>query len=225
MSTKIYDAYRMEKSKVDDIIDLVNKWSKNATDFLTGYEDVHKQIHVGCFYWVTLNNRGGVLEKKIEQFNRDCSWFIYPYLKESENSETRDLVYTSIRLRVTIFQDDDYWYFKFFPDNRWCYKFLSVLENNTDLEDFHYQNQTDPPEGMGYDEDGYEEYQARDDKWEELCRGTNDYSTGLIFDVMNAHKFRKLLTRYHFTGEKDLYKHLPYDYSKELSEKKENESE
>lgn len=221
MSTKIFEAYRIKKSEVDNIIDLVNQWREDCTEFMKGYEEVHKQIHTGCFYWMTFNHDGEELEKKIDKFNEDpVFWEIQRYLRESENSLTNDLVYTSVRLRVSIFMDNDYWYFKFFPNDRWSYKFLSMLEAGyPELEDFHYQNQTDPPEDIPEDE-----YRARDEKWEELCRGTNDYTTGLMFDIMDSTQFNRLLTKHYYTGEKDLYKHLPYDYSKPLVFKKEDES-
>lgn len=219
MSTKIYDAYRIKQSKVDNIIDLVNQWRADATEFMKGYEEVHKQVHTGCFYWITFNNEGEELRKKVDSYNQDPSWYIKDYLRESENSPTRDLVLTSVRLRVSIFKDVDYWYFKFYPNERWSYKFLSMLEAGyPELEDFHYQNQTDIPDDISEDE-----YRARDDKWEELCRGTNDYTTGLIFDVMDSTQFYKILSKYHYSGEKDLYKHLPYDYGKQLVFNKEDE--
>ena len=209
MSTKIFDAYRVKKTEIDSIYDLLNDFREDAIEYVRTNEKLLEKIHISAFTWMMLEkatkeNR----ETEIEKFEEDPSWTIREFLKESENSETLRLPLLSMRLRVSVFMDEEYFYLKFFPNWGWGNKFLNQLEDDYyQLEDFHYQNSTDRPEDISQ-----EDYDARDEKWDELTRGNNHYRDGLMYDVFDSQEFWELFTRFFYTG-KELYTHLAYDFS------------
>lgn len=108
--------------------------------------------------------------------------------------------------KVSVGMDDDYYYLKFFANGVYS-KILSTLVSEfEELEDFHYQNQSDPPEDIPY-----EEYQKRDTKWDEITGPVDNYTRMMLYDIFTATQLRELLEKYYYTGE-DVFQHLAYKF-------------
>lgn len=225
MSTKIFYAYRMKKSKVDNIFDLLYEWRLKATDEIKNNKKLLEKIHMGAFYYIVLNTEDvEEREKKMKEYNDGrIGWTIREYLETYENQLQYHPIATYMKLEANIFMDDEYWYFKFFPNESWAYDFLNNLEKDYDgFEDYHYQNSTDKPDDISH-----EDYRKRDEKWEELTeRSGGNYRDGLSYTIFDAIEFDKLLSVYAYIGRKeneDLYEHLAYKFDKPLMEEKKND--
>lgn len=130
----------------------------------------------------------------------------------------------AIEFSLSLWFDEDYWYIKFFVN--WMgfnQKMMNaVLEACPELEDFHYQNQTDPPEDIPY-----EEYEKREEMWDKLTEPNGNYRNMLQYTVFDHNDLTELIRRHWWKGEKDLYKHMAYKFDKkiELKEKGDKDGE
>lgn len=213
MSTKIYNAYRLPKN--NDILKILKESKNIATDIIKNDFKYLKFIHM-------------ILMKKVaEKLQKDPDNFFYKSIKEDNKKGDFDIVSVidileknvlsinkldySTLFGCSIFYDNDYWYIKFFPNENIHFEILKTLEKELkkyNFEDYHYQNQTDIPENMSYDD-----YKNRSKKWDELLNKDGDYMDGLQYEVFGPHEFKKLLTKNYYTGEKDIYKHLAYKFN------------
>lgn len=75
------------------------------------------------------------------------------------------------------------------------------------LEDYHYQDQTDPPEGIRY-----QDFKKRGKKWDKLLDYRNAYAHLPQFVILDEYCIRRLFQKHWFTGEKDLYKDFAYKF-------------
>lgn len=203
MSTKIYDAYRIPKSEFKDkfITDVLYDLKQETIDRFFESDDLLKGIHQQLLIWVKKNKT----EKEFESFvesNYIPDWELYDYMQECEQQTTKSLYYFDIDFDCSVFEDEGYWYLKFYANQRWQWDLLKKWEDEFDwFEDFHYQNQTDPPEDIPYDE-----YKKRDDKWDELCKGEYNYKNGLHYHFMDSYIFR-----HDIIWNRD--RELPYDFN------------
>lgn len=213
MSTKIYNAYRIPKDV--DILKKLKKIKELARDVIANEGGLLELIH---HYVISVakeeyekdpqNNAAKYALNENEKGKFDEYWA--EMVLEKENLSPKKLL-IDIHFECSVFYGNRYWYIKFFPNNSIHYK---LLENIEDLgfEDFHYQNQGDP-----LDDIPYEEYQKRGDIWEILLESSGgNYRDGFLYTIFDAHEFRQLISKNHYTGN-PLYEHLSYDFEKKIT--------
>jgi hypothetical protein len=203
MSTKIFYAYRVPKTI--DILSFLNEMTDYHTDRIANDGELLELIHILAFS--DARGRDEFISKSALDSNEKGDVDVY-YLKMwlEENKNKNKHLYIDVDFEVSVFYDNDYWYLKFFPNMGAEYDTIKHFEDR--MEDYHYQNSTDPPEDIPYGE-----YESRDDKWDELLEYTGgNFSKGLLYNIFTAEDFVDLLTKYYYTGEKDLYKHLTYKF-------------
>lgn len=211
MSTKIYYAYRIPKS-VDILKELKN--AKNiATQFVAEDNEYLKMLHTLFMYNVAKKlekepENEFFLSIKKENMKGEFHYHYYDFivfLKENiyKNSSTD----FSTKFECAVFYDNDYWYIKFFPNENIQYKMLDEFEKKLNLEDYHYQNQTDVPTNISE-----EDYELRNKKWNELTESSDgNYLDGFIYDIMSPDQIKNLITKNFYTGT-PLFDHLSYKF-------------
>lgn len=218
MSTKIYDAYRIPKSV--DILKVMDKIKKMSTTRVQNNIDLLKLIHSYSYLKAkeavennTTNsaeyNNGKWFLKSHESGIIDEFW-VEDVLKQESDKLSKSIV--DIKFECSVFYDKRYWYIKFFPNSNWMYKVLTEVEAEfPQLEDYHYQNQSDPPDNVPY-----HQFEKRDKKWDELLGEDGNYRGGFTYTLFDEYEFRKLLTINYYKGETDLYKHLAYKFDRKF---------
>lgn len=214
MSTKIYDAYRLPKN--NDILKILKESKNIATDYIKNDFHYLKFIHTTIMLKVAKELQkepDNPFYKSIKEDNKKRNFDIYSVIDILErNVNSMNKLDYSTLFECSIFYDNDYWYIKFFPNENIHSKILKSLKKELKkygFEDFHYQDQTDIPENISNDE-----YENRIKKWEELLNEEGDYMDGLKYEIFSPYSFKKLLSKYYYTGEKDIYKHLAYKFDK-----------
>jgi hypothetical protein len=227
MSTKIYDAYRVPKN-IDILKELekIKEFSKESVA-LDGelLRMVHLYSHLEATKWarldenidigeirVKLNSSKYFLEQHLKGY-LDIFW-ITDVLQSLKSSVSRDIF--DLNFACSVFYDTDYWYVKFFVNDGWQRRVLSRMEAELNLfEDFHYQNQSDPPDDISYTE-----FKQRDSKWDELLGQLGTYRGGFQYTIFDEYDFKELLTENYYRGENDLYKHLAYEFDQKFDKSK-----
>jgi hypothetical protein len=214
MSTKIYDAYRIKKE--NDILVTLKKAKELVIQEVANDKLLLTTVHAISIAYAlkefeqnkeNLSAKNAIDEHKKGKL--DGFWLQRSLEKNSHSLVRGDI---DVDFYAMIFYDDDYWYLKFFYNTNSFSKYLEKISTELNLEDFHYQNQVDPPNDVPA-----EEFDNRSEKWDELLAdGDDTYINGLRFDFFNAHEFRKLISKYYYTGEKDLYKHLAYKFDQKF---------
>ena len=218
MSTKIYDAYRIPKSEFENefIMNILKKLKDETYDFFIHNEDILKGIHILTMVWLKAVKED---EERFEKFVNGEDFTINTisnYLQECERQTQKSLYYFNIDFNCSVFEDKDYWYVKFFRNQRWQWDLLNEWEEKYEwLEDYHYQNSTDPPENISY-----EEFKKRDDKWDELTGDVDSYVNGLQYTFMDAHQFYMLVSRSRWDDNLE----LAYDFKQNPKKIENNES-
>lgn len=215
MSTKIYYAYRLPKSvDVLKVLAQVRELSTTHIQNDAGYlEIIHAYSYSKAKEAFENNTEGSVEYNKASWFlnkHKDggiCEYWIEDVLKVESQSLQRSPI--DVKFECSVFYDKRYWYIKFFPNSNWMHKVLTKVETEIPkLEDYHYQNQSDPPEDIPY-----HLYQKRDKKWDELLGEEGNYRSGFTYTLFDEYEFTKLLTRNYYTGN-PLYDHLAYKFDK-----------
>lgn len=228
MSTKIYNAYRVPKSV--DLRDLLNRMKSASTEALAKDHDYLYLLHALSVAKAAQKVESGssdyrakdtLKENEENKFGFTSLFWLEHCCKEAAMDHQQNLM--AIEFSMSLWPDEEHWYIKFFVN--WCgfnQKMMNaVLEACPELEDFHYQNQTDPPDDIPY-----EEFEKRDQKWEELTKPNGNYRNMLQFIVFDHNDLSELIRKYWWTGEQDLYKHLAYKFDKKvLKEKGDEEGE
>lgn len=203
MSTKIFYAYRVPKSQ--DILSFLNEMTDYHTDRIANDGKLLELIHKLALS--DARGRDDFSAKTALDSNEKgqlFEFYVKGWLEENKNKNRYECI--DVDFEVSVFYDNDYWYLKFFPNMGAEYDTIKHFEGR--MEDYHYQNSSDPPEDIPY-----EEYVARDEKWDELLKYSGgNYSKGLLYNIFTSDYFLDLLTKYHYTGEKNLYKHLAYEF-------------
>lgn len=214
MSTKIYDAYRIKKTDIHNIYDVLYEFKQTARKYVSENEKLLKAIHVGAFYYHMLNAKTERDRKEVIKHFGHADGVVYlnydikEYLEYSERLNVREIISTDVQVLISLFMDDEYWYLKFFVNGGHMNKLLRELEDKYDfLQDYHYQNQTDPPEDMEW-----EDFQKRGDKWGELLNKEGNFRNGLEYTVFDSFEFHELMTKNYYIGKEDLFSHLNYEF-------------
>ena len=213
MSTKIFYAYRLKKKY--PLMDMLLDLKEIAMRAVSEDGEYLRLVHIHSILWMfkeylTTNKikykecaEEYLKDKNINRIDR----VIIDWYQKEHNNQSRFAL--DVNLYCSIFFDNRYWYLKFYPNMNLEYKILKEwLKKYPEIEDFHYQNSTDPPEDISY-----REYEARDKKWDQLLRGTDRFIDGLVFTAFNYETFDTLLTKFYWTG-KPLYDHLAYKFDK-----------
>jgi len=217
MSTKIYDAFRIKKNI--DILSTLNKAREFFTEYVSQDKGLLYSIHAETTYAAVIafeENEENVMAKNVIVGNDnntiDTFWIERCLEKYAIGMEKK---ISDIKISCSIFYDSDYWYIKVFVNNNWTYKPLEDIAKKYGWEDYHYQNQVDPPEDIP---DG--EFEKRIEMWDKLLGEEGNYRGGFNFDLFDAYEFRKLISKNYYRGFKtndELYSHLAYKFDKKLS--------
>lgn len=181
MSTKIYDAYRIEKSR--DILPLMQEIKKYCL------KNFPKDILV--YLTNTVKHK---MEKHFDEPMKDKDIFIserYLDLKLAHLTyrcfKEHDII--EFLLPSSILYDDNYWYIKFYVNLNKFSELLEDIQQKFNLEDYHYQNQTDSPEGIDPIE-----WSERSEKWTELLETQNwTFRNFFQFNVINENDYYDMI--------------------------------
>lgn len=231
MSTKIFYAYRVKKSDVE-LMEMLWKFSDIATHEIANNEGYLKLLHEAMLLRAVEDQQlYEALEEEYPQYRskyRMGKEVMEKYLKGEEylsfqfyltsifdttgphdRRTITDTIINEVRpeMVVAVGMDDEYYYLKFFPNNIFRRILIKLLDEFPQIEDFHYQNQTDPPEDVPYDE-----YKERDNKWEELTGPVDNYTRMLTYEIFGMDHLKELITKNWYTGTSNLYEHLAYQF-------------
>lgn len=215
MSTKIYSAYRIPKSV--DILKELKKAKNIATQFVADDSEYLKMLHALFMYNIAKKlekepENEYLLSIKEENMKGEFHYHYYDFIIFlKENIYKTNSTDFSTKFECAVFYDNDYWYIKFFPNENIQYKMLDEFEKQLNLEDYHYQNQTDVPTDISE-----EDYELRNNKWDELTKSSDgNYLDGFIYDIMSPEQIKNLITKYFYSG-KPLFDHLAYKFDFEF---------
>ena len=212
MSTKIFYAYRIPKEV--DILRKLKILKNMAIDTIAKEEILLALIHSHVIY-VAQDLYKEDPSNHMAKHALDCnaSGKLDEFWTESVLKGESDSIHRTnldIKLECSIFYDNDYWYVKFFPNNAIYYKFLENIKS-LGFEDYHYQNQSDPPEDIPS-----EDYEKRSEVWDNLLESSGgNYRDGFLYIIFDAYEFKKLISKNHYTGN-PLYEHLAYDFGRKI---------
>ena len=215
MSTKIFYAYRIPKQV--DILKKLKTLKEMATERVANNKVLLALIHAHT------------IEVAKKEYEKDSSNHMAKYALDGNDAGFFDELYVEMVLKkqasspykssiditfeCSVFYDNDFWYVKFFPNNGSFYKILEELEG-LGFEDYHYQNQSDPPDDVLF-----EEYENRGRVWDKLLESSDgNYRDGFLYTIFDAYEFRKLISKNYYNG-KPKYEHLVYDFGQELNKK------
>jgi hypothetical protein len=218
MSTKIYNAYRLPKET--DILKVLKQAKNIATEMVANEEDYLKFLHAMFFYNVDEKlkkepNNKFFLKIKEENINNEFHYHDLEFFMFLEGNEHKvDRMAVSAKFDCSVFYDENYWYLKFFPNERIENRMLDKFKKELNFEDYHYQNQVDTPDDIPE-----EEYMARGKKWDELTKESGgNYLDGFTYNIMGANVLKELIRKNYYTGN-PLYEHLAYKFDTVFFEK------
>lgn len=163
MSTKLYNGIKFKSKNIREVLDQLISIRKKAREIAL---DLISDESISLF--IASNN---LLDKD--------AWFASRELAEALDSDYNKWnfvprLHFSVVVYPTI-EGDIYGYY-FDSDKKEFYDLLSPF-----FEDFHYQNQTDPPMDIHSDE-----WDFRREKWDELLPGDKFKDTGLVYDIVTG---------------------------------------
>ena len=142
MSTKIYTAYKLKDP--DNFEEWLTKARNKALD--AGY-DVFKQHMQGILSYMQTPDTDKELSELILTTYQDIR-------EKYRDASRQNLVFENWDTELCINVYSDEYYIRPYPMRGICAKVWDFLKEDTDLEDFHYQNQTDKPNNVS-DNDWY----------------------------------------------------------------------
>lgn len=145
MSTKIYYAYRTK--------------NKNLSRFLTELQQKKNTIKEEAMRCVAL----GLAKPDYIERDFQSREFIIEHMRKRTTAFYELCKETSVSITI---DSDGYTYIKLFGDYEYMNKFCKWLNESGYIEDYHYQNQTDAPNGISE-----EDFSARGDKWDRITGG------------------------------------------------------
>ena len=191
MSTKIYNAYRINKNK--DIKDIIKKMREIAIYNMSNNKDYFYLAHAISSAMAFKENQNELAKEVCKEIEKNEFGILSEMwmIDKIKNSKAKDILDCGLMAVATF--DDEYWYLKFFSGSKFMDKILNTIEIEIkELEDYHYQNQSDPPEDIEY-----EEYLKRGKKWNELIPDYTPFNSLpfeiIIFDIS---RLERLLTEY-----------------------------
>ena len=217
MSTKIFQAYRIPKDRIENISQMVYVLRQRAKIKVAKNYGLLKIIHMFAIDWYE-KNPDRITEKELDDLTKGkghIAFHIEEFLWASDKEkDDRGGITIWTNLECAFFEDSDYWYMKMFHYHNWHLELIESLVTRYDfIEDYSYQNSTDPPI------DDHEAYRKRGKKWDELLRGKNNWRGGLMATILGPVDMRDLLSRNYFQGKEDVYDHLAYNFKLEKSKK------
>lgn len=141
MSTKIYYAYRMK--------------SEFLADFMMKLEVKRNEMY-------TLARKTVIEYLVMNKVDVSTDEFMLKHLKKRESIFYDLDLNTSLSISV---QKDGFTYIKLFGTHNGINELDTFFTSLLYVEDYHYQNQTDAPEGI-------EDFDKRGDKWDEITGGS-----------------------------------------------------
>lgn len=202
MSTKIYSAYRVSKSV--DMRNLMVKMREIALNEVANDSMFLRAIWKRC---VDLAKR-----KNLEHYNKlqkvaDKQEFAIFQLETAMFESRLDNLerVADCSIEPAIWFDEDYWYLKFFPNTGIAHKIERRIAELPEIEDFHFQDQTDCPDGISE-----EDFAKRGEKWDELLDEDSSFSSFMTLPIFTHHQLSNLMKKNWYTGTKELYSHLAY---------------
>ena len=205
MSTKIYDAFRINIKA--DIKEIINKMREIAINTIANDAEYLYMAHAVTSVMAleeSENNKNAAAaleEIQKNEFGLFTEMWMLDKIKQAETSREKNVLDCSLTAVATF--DSDFWYIKFFSNSGFSNKILNkIIEEIKELEDFHYQNQSDPPEEIPE-----EEYNKRGQKWEELLP---DYKPFNIFPfevtIFDSARLEKLIFECKYNKKELAYK-------------------
>jgi hypothetical protein len=182
MSTKIYDAYRLNDGKLKTFF-----FIKRRLETLYEHHVLRTVDAIPDSLYVRDIDLGNVTEyvkslfdKKIKELDAVDMKLIIDAVIDTNSQYDR----LNFRSSMVLFHCRENIYIQFFGiDFDSGKNFISSLEASNILSDFHYQNQTDIP-----DNTTEEEYEKRRVIWDEIYKAANSYTpgeVGLSYDFWN----------------------------------------
>ena len=217
MSTKIYNAFRMKRS--NDLRPFLDKLKSIATDVISKDPNLLRIIH-RCTI-IDASNALKIYREETNKYNQakevlaeaekgefsfwtNC-WMLH-FLKRAKIDTGQHPA--NVLFNISIWNDRRYYYVKFYVNmGVGTIIYSEILNKCPELEDYHYQDQSDPPEDIPY-----RSYKNRIKKWDQIMGPRGNYRDMLEFTVFDENDFMDLLEKNYYTGEKDLYKHLAYKF-------------
>lgn len=202
MSTKIYSAYRVSKSV--DMRVLLGEMREIALSEVSNDSIFLRSIWKRCV--------GIAKRKNLEHYNKlqkveDKQEFAIFQLEialfESRLDQSERVSDCSVE--PAIWFDDEYWYLKFFSNSGIADKIERRIAELPEIEDFHFQDQTDCPDGISE-----EDFAKRERKWDEILDEDSSFSSFMTIPIFTHHQLSNLMKKNWYTGTKELYSHLTY---------------
>ncbi len=216
MSTKIYYAFRISKKK--DILKIFSEVKEQIGQFIAEdelYLKILHGLHIADLLdkYTNQPNHKRIQQYKsalIDHINKKLDiWVFKMFLESNSFSELRG--YMSAYFSCSVFYDRRYWYIKFFPNQHLDYKIMDYMKEKYNLQDYHYQNQTDPPDDISR-----KDYKKRDKKWDQLTElSGGNYLGGFQYDLLSPKEIIDKISKFYYTG-KPLYDHLTYKFDEKF---------
>jgi len=117
--------------------------------------------------------------------------------------------YIEFKFRFKWDDDKEYVYLKFNPIGNWQNELMSEIVKLYKLEDFHYQDSTDPPKNISYND-----YEKRREVWKKLTNNKWAFDNWYIGEFMDSTILYNHIRKYEYTGcDGGPYHHLAYKFT------------
>jgi hypothetical protein len=201
MSTKIYNAYRINKNH--DLKDLLKQMREIACEEVAKDAMFLKAVWRRCVAIINQQPESATWKDDFKQ-----EYGIYQFEKvffESRLDNDERIADGSVV--PAIWFDSNWWYLKFFSNSLVARNIEKRIAALSCVEDYHYQNQTDAPDSISE-----KDFAKRGRKWDTLLDEDDSFSSFMTLPVFTHHQFTKLVQKQWYTGTKDLYSHLAYQF-------------
>jgi hypothetical protein len=183
MSTKIYHGIRFKSKDIHQVTLQLTKIRDKAIEL--GNAEVNKNLGVAISVALTEKNKQFKEELTKEKFLDNPDTFIQLLEWEIENSfraKSRKAYEPRFLFSVMLFSHSDGTLYGYYLDDGHPeYKKLLLEEI---AEEFHYQNQTDPPENIPEDE-----FKKRGEIWDEILGSDSLIDRGWEFSIVRPEHF------------------------------------
>lgn len=185
MSTKIYDAYRIEKSR--DILPLMQEIKKYflenfPKDMLVYLTNTVKYKMAKDFDPTIKDRKDEFIKQRL--FDLEIANLTRKCFREHDIIE--------FLLPSTILYDDNYWYIKFYINLNRFGQLIDEIQQKFELQDYHYQNQTDRPNGISE-----EQWSERSAKWEKLLAKHHwNFKNFFQFNIIDDNDYYDMLSEF-----------------------------
>jgi len=184
MSTKIYNGIRFKSKDIQEVTRQLTNLRKKAIEL--GNARVNDQLGLAIF--VALSSKykkwGVELTKEKYQKNpRSFMMFLEWEIQECFRAQQRKRFEPQFLFSVMLFPHSDGTLYGYYLDDDHPEYRKLLLENIAD--EFHYQNQSDPPEDIPY-----EEFEAREKVWDKILGSDTFNDRGWEFSIVRPDHFQ-----------------------------------